>query len=426
MNSKLLKASAAILSAVMMLSAAGCGASDADPVSVQSVAMITGTGSVGLNDRYAGVVVSGSTEEINLDETMTLEEIYVEAGQNVTEGDVLFKYDNEALLLNLEQKKLELEGMKNSVEANKKQITELEKERAGASDKLPYSIEISSIQADIMETEYNIGTKEKEIARLEAMSVDTEVKANLTGHVTAINRDGGTDNYGNPLPFMTIVETGNLRIKGTINELNRGDLTPGMSVIIRSRTDSAITWSGVVDYVDWDNQIQSNNNYYYDGMGDEMTSSSKYPFYVVLDNYDDLIMGQHVYIEPGDASAQTGTGLCLPAYFINDAETDPWVWAANGKDKLEKRNVALGEYDPAMDTYVIESGITSDDYIAFPDETLTAGAPVVKYDDSMFASDDYYGGEEDFYGDEGQFDGGEENFYGEDDAVFEAEPEIGG
>ena len=111
---------------------------------------------------------------------------------------------------------------------------------------------------------------------------------------------------------------------------------------------------------------------------------------------------------------------------INDIETEPWVWAANSKDKLEKRKVALGEYDPAMDTYVIESGITSDDYIAFPDETLTAGAPVVKYDDSMFASDDYYGGEEDFYGDEGQLDGGEENFYGEDDAVFEAEPEIGG
>ena len=426
MNSKFLKVSAAVLSAVMMLSAAGCGAADAEPVSVQSVAMITGTGSVGLNDRYAGVVVSGSTEEIQRDDTMTVEEIFVEVGQDVSAGDVLFKYDNDALLLSLEQSKLELEGMKNSVEANKKQIAELEKERAGASDKLPYSIEISSIQADIMETEYNIGTKEKEIARLEAMSVDTEVKASLTGHVTAINRDGGTDNYGNPLPFMTIVETGNLRIKGTINELNRGDLTPGMSVIIRSRTDSAITWSGVVDYVDWDNQIQSNNDYYYDGMGDEMTSSSKYPFYVVLDNYDDLIMGQHVYIEPGDANAQTGTGLCLPAYFINDIETDPWVWAANGKDKLEKRKVALGEYDPAMDTYVIESGITSDDYIAFPDETLTAGAPVVKYDDSMFASDDYYGGEEDFFGDEGQFDGGEENFYGEDDAVFEAEPEIGG
>ena len=426
MNSKFLKVSAAVLSAVMMLSAAGCGAADAEPVSVQSVAMITGTGSVGLNDRYAGVVVSGSTEEIQRDDTMTVEEIFVEVGQDVSAGDVLFKYDNDALLLSLEQSKLELEGMKNSVEANKKQIAELEKERAGASDKLPYSIEISSIQADIMETEYNIGTKEKEIARLEAMSVDTEVKASLTGHVTAINRDGGTDNYGNPLPFMTIVETGNLRIKGTINELNRGDLTPGMSVIIRSRTDSAITWSGVVDYVDWDNQIQSNNDYYYDGMGDEMTSSSKYPFYVALDNYDDLIMGQHVYIEPGDANAQTGTGLCLPAYFINDIETEPWVWAANSKDKLEKRKVALGEYDPAMDTYVIESGITSDDYIAFPDETLTAGAPVVKYDDSMFASDDYYGGEEDFYGDEGQLDGGEENFYGEDDAVFEAEPEIGG
>ena len=387
MKRKIFRIIAFMSSALLLLCAAGCGTTDENTVSVQSVSMITGVGSVGLADRYAGLVVAGSTEEIQVDQSMTVSEIYVEVGQDVVAGEVLFIYDNEALTLTIEQLKLEIEGMKNSVETYKQQIKDLETERSRVPDsqKFQYTLEIQTLEATIRETEYNIGIKEKELARQEAMSGETKVKAGITGRVTAVNKDGGYDNYGNPLPFMTIMETGNLRIKGTINEMNRDDLASGMPVIIRSRTDNSVTWEGYVDYVDWENPLQDESYYY--GYTDEMTSSSKYPFYIVLTSYDGLFMGQHVYIEPGETGEEKPEGVWLPSYFIADVETSPWVWAANSRDKLEKRNVTLGEYDPMTDTYFVESGLDADDYIAFPDDTLTEGMPVTKYDEDMFATD---------------------------------------
>lgn len=389
MKMKLSRIVAVVLSLTLILCAGGCDAGDEASVSVQSVSMITGMGSVGLADRYAGLVVAGSTEEIFMDESMTLGEIHVEVGQDVVAGELLFTYDNEALLLTVEQLKLEIEGMKNSIETYKSQIANLETERSRVPDsqKFQYTLEIQSLEATIKETEYNIGIKEKELAHHEAMTGETQVKAGITGKVTAVNKDGGYDNYGNPLPFITIMETGNLRVKGNINEMNRDDLTAGMPVIIRSRTDGDVTWEGYVDYVDWENQIQDDSYYYY-GYTDEMTSSSKYPFYITLTSYDGLFMGQHVYIEPGETGDEKAEGVWLPSYFISDIETSPWVWAANSRDKLEKRGVTLGEYDPMTDTYFIENGLTAEDYLAFPDDTLTEGMSVEKYDEDMFASEE--------------------------------------
>ena len=40
--------------------------------------------------------------------------------------------------------------------------------------------------------------------------------------------------------------------------------------------------------------------------------------------------------------------------------------ADNGKGKLEKRTVELGEYDEGMDMYEIKSGLALDDMIAWP------------------------------------------------------------
>ena len=42
-------------------------------------------------------------------------------------------------------------------------------------------------------------------------------------------------------------------------------------------------------------------------------------------------------------------------------------WADNGKGKLEKRTVELGEYDEGMDLYEITSGLELTDSIAWPD-----------------------------------------------------------
>jgi HlyD family secretion protein len=218
---------------------------------------------------------------------------------------------------------------------------------------------------------------------------------------------------------MVITETGSLRIKGTINELNRDSIMEGTSVTIRSRTDSSVVWNGVVDSIDWDTQISDNNNYYY-GSSDEMSTSSKYPFYVTLDSTEGLFLGQHVYIEP-TVFSNSGGELWLPAYYINDADSSAWVWADNGRGKLEKRAVVLGEYDDETDEYVIQSGLTVDDSIAFPDDSFEAGMSVELVEDlspDSSYSDDYYYGEDDYtyddYSDDEDYSGDDSYSYDDD------------
>ena len=377
------------LAAVMLLSTlAGCGANAEGEASVQSVSMICGLSSTGLVDRFAGMVTSQNETQVKKDDTATVDTILVKVDQEVKEGDALFTYDMSQAQLDLEKAQLELDNLKNELESKKQEKAQLEKDKDAASsdDQMQYTLEIRQVNTDILQKEYDISVKAKDIEKLQNTVKNVTVTSPVTGRVKSINEKGGTDQTGNPLPFMTIVETSGFRGKGYVNENNAGTLTEGTAVVIRSRVSDQ-TWKGTISMIDWANAQQSNQNSYYDGgSSDDTSSSSKYPFYVELENSDGLLLGQHVYIEPdyGQDAEQDANTLKLPAYYINDADSSPWVWAQNSKGKLEKRSLTLGDYDAEMDAYVVTDGLTADDYIAFPDESLKAGMTCVTYDESTF------------------------------------------
>lgn len=103
---------AILLGACLLLGVmTGCGGNAEDAVTVQKVSDITSQGSVGLVNRYAGIVVSGETATVKKGDKKVLE-TYVKEGDFVTEGDVLFCYDNEAMELQLSKLLLELEAMR--------------------------------------------------------------------------------------------------------------------------------------------------------------------------------------------------------------------------------------------------------------------------------------------------------------------------
>lgn len=366
----------------------GSGTTEGEAVAVQSVALLAGL-DTGLQNRYSGMVVSQDTQEIKRDEEQTVKEIFVEEGQAVTAGQPLFTYDTEQMSLAIDQARLELQKLENSIGTYESQITALEKERknAASSDKLSYTIEIQTLEADIKQTEYTITTKKLEIERQEKSLENAEVQAKIDGVVQQINEDNTYDNYGNLLPFLTIMQVGNFRIKGTINEMNASALPVGSPVIIRSRIDSSQTWTGMIESVDWENPVNDQNNGYvvYDGSSsDSMTSSTKYPFYITLDNGEGLMMGQHVYIELDQGQTDRKEGLWISSYYIVQDGDKAYVWAANDKDRLEKRSITLGEWDEELDEYQILEGLAASDYIAIPSDTLKEGLAVTKYDDASF------------------------------------------
>ena len=115
---------AAVLCAVLALSA--CGEQE-QAVYVQSVAELAGLGGIAPGDRFAGMVVSENVAQIQKDPDMTVEELLVREGDDVTEGQPLFSYDMEELQLTLDKQKLELEQLLASIESYKEQIEQLTK-----------------------------------------------------------------------------------------------------------------------------------------------------------------------------------------------------------------------------------------------------------------------------------------------------------
>ena len=365
----------------------GCGGNAEDAVTVQKVSDITSQGAVGLVNRYAGLVVSGETATVKKGDKKVLE-TYVQEGDFVTEGDVLFCYDNEAMELQLSKLLLELEGYENTISNAEEDIPNLERQRdaAPAAQQLTYSLQIQELQANVREATYNKGLKEREIENLQEALEDTDVRAPISGRVMSVKDSDDTSGYGDTGSsdaYITIMDMTTYQVKGTINELNVGTLSEGMNVLVRSRLDESVTWSGVLESIDWETKVQDNNNrYYYGGATDEMTSSSKYPFYVKLNDVTGLILGQHVYIEPDYGQQEVREGLWLPEYYIVDADSSPYVWAANGRDRLEKRSVSLGDYDAERGEYQILSGLKESDYIAFPMDGLSAGMHTQVYEDN--------------------------------------------
>lgn len=370
---------------ILLCAVSGCGSATEESAYVQSVSAICGMGAVGMTNTFAGVVSPQNETKIQKSGEETVAELFVKTGEAVQKDQVLFTYDTDQVQMNLEKGRLELEQLKNTISAKQKEKANLEQEKRSASQdqQLRYTLQIQEADAAIMENQYNVSVKEKEIEKLEATLNSLEVKSPVDGVVQSINEGNDTDGSGNPKPYMTIVETGAYRIKGYVNEMNAASISEGMAVTIHSRTDDSI-WRGVVERLNLDSPVkQENSGYNYaSASSDDTTNSSKYAFYVTLDDAEGLMMGQHVYMQMGESLAGTSGGeIQLPSYYLNDKDDSPWVWAQNKKGKLEKRKVELGEYSEDRDTYLITDGLDATDYIAFPEDTLKEGMTCTQYED---------------------------------------------
>lgn len=372
------KAAAWVLAGCMLLGLSACSVKE-NQVFVQKVADLAQMGGIAPTDRFSGLVVSESVTEIQRDKDKVVDTLYVREGDDVTQGQELFSYDTDQLQLTLEKQKLELEQLASSIENYGIQIAQLEKdrERANSGDKLKYTLQIQTNQIDLKEAELKLKTKQSEVQKSEHLLANALVTSPVDGRVTSISEDE-TDEYGKPKAYITIQQSGSYRVKGTLNEMQRGSIMEGTRLRMESRLDPTQYWMGTVTLVDYENPTQGNNNGYYISSGsDEMSSSSRYPFYVELDSSDGLLLGQHLYLSVVSEEEVSLEGVTLGSAFICfDEEGNSYVWAESSQGKLEKRTVELGEYDMARDVYEILSGLAETDYVAFPDEELCVeGAP---------------------------------------------------
>lgn len=360
----------------------GSSSSDGLTAYVDSVSMITGLGSgSGLMNRYSGVVEPQETLQINRNQERKIKELYVKVGDKVEEGTELFAYDTDEISLNLSQAELELERLSASITSLKEQVKLLNSQKASVSteEKLEYTSQILNTENELKRAEYDVKSKQVEIDQLKSSLENSVVKSTVAGIVKSIS-ENGMDMYGQSEAYITLLSTKDYRIKGKVSEQNVWLLQTEQPVIIRSRVDETQTWNGVITSVDLENTESSNNNTSYYGESSE--SATTYPFYIELESAAGLILGQHVYIELDNGQDEVKDGVWLYDYYLVHEDDKAYVWVATDKNKLEKREVQLGEFDEEWMRYEIVDGLTMEDYIAFPDERLIEGMPCERLEGS--------------------------------------------
>ena len=262
---------------------------------VDTVESLTGqNASLGMVNRFSGVVEPQGLWSVSKNNDVDVKEIYVEVGDEVSEGDPLFEYDTLKYEEDLNQGEIELERLQNEYESTQETIAQLEKEKkqASSSEQANYTIQIKEQNLSLKDKELDIAMKEAEIAKLEENIDNAVVTSAIDGVVKTIN-ENGSDSDDNS--FITVMKTGTFRVKGTVNEQNVGELTTDARVIVHSRVNDR-TWKGQITKIDTENAVSNENNGIFGSSGGG-NKSTKYPFYVELDSSEGLIMGQHVYVE---------------------------------------------------------------------------------------------------------------------------------
>ena len=285
-----------ILAGLLVLSLAACQSNKGGEAQTDNYDP-EGIGSYNL---YSGMVTTAGETKIEKNDSYIIDEIKVEVGDSVKKGDVLFTYDVSQVGLDIEKAELELEQLNNTYANLESTKAQLQKEKANASEdmQLEYALEIKETEAEMLETSYSIKMKQQSLEQLKTVFQNGSEKSPVSGKVKSINTD--PNNYDQP--FMVISESDNLVVMGYVNETNIYEISVGMEVTILSRVDDK-SWTGTITKIDTESPQQNTNEGYY---GPEeaggMSTSSKYPFYVELTSSEGLMLGQHVYIGPNQAS----------------------------------------------------------------------------------------------------------------------------
>ena len=349
-------------------------------VYVQSVSVITGVGPAGQRNRYSGVVEAKNVVKLDPDKDLTVKECFVAAGDKVVKGQRLFSYDVESMQIAFEQLQLDILGLENGIQTGEAKVESLKKKLATVKEFKKYEIQmdIQTEEREVRKKKYELSGKTKQAEDMEEALKNTVVYSPVTGTVRSVKTgdSSGQDYYSyggstEDTAYITIVAGNDYCVKGTVSEQTIHTLQEGMDVRILSRVDDSI-WPGRIYKINTEETKQNGSRYYYydSGSGEQ---ASKYDFFVELDNNEGLLMGQHVYIELGSGADQESDALLLPLYYVVENEGQPFVYAADGENRIEKRTVTLGDQDEENGTVAILDGLSYLDRIAFPDETVQVG-----------------------------------------------------
>lgn len=166
-------------------------------------------------------------------------------------------------------------------------------------------------------------------------------------------------------PFLVVTGAEQYYVTGVLSEGLLGSVQPGDTVTVNSWENGMTYTAQVVSISDY--PLEDGANYYY-GTGNP--NSSSYEFVAVLGAENDtstLRNGMYVDLT---LSVQEGVeadgGLYLDKAYLREDKGGSYVMKVSRENRLEKAYVSTGKTIYSGSYVEIRSGLTTEDYIAFP------------------------------------------------------------
>ncbi|WP_368505021.1 efflux RND transporter periplasmic adaptor subunit [Alkalihalophilus sp. As8PL] len=321
----------------------------------------------------------------------TIEEVFVQEGELIEEGTELFVYEPlDDSTLELEQLKMQLDMSYLQINQSDKKKKKLEKSLKEAQDEEEKELiqeELDQLQFDLRMSNLEAGQLQKQIANLEEEAGSTAVVSKSKGIVQSVNQDviDGASLEQSPGAFIQIVSTGSYLIKSQINEFLLDSIEVDQKVKITKKVGGEEEWIGTIMEVGKLPVGDDQNDQMMDYYGESNPQSSNYPFTVLIEDHEGLEIGFHVNVEPisEEVGNQAPNVVRVMHDFVVFDEDIPYVWLVNEEEEATKQVVETGAEFEEDYTIEIVSGVTLEDYLVYPDESVTEGKKVAIYHDSF-------------------------------------------
>jgi hypothetical protein len=243
--------------------------------------------------------------------------------------------------------------------------------------------ELAQMIADQEQTvrglELDIRQSKLSYEKLKQEAENNTVYAEFDGTVTMVAED--PENLDLIDPMMEVSAGGCYTVTAVLGEFDLDGVSVGQTVDVNVYGDSYISCQGVITWISEYPTTDSDSYYYYYSGGN--SNISTYPFTVQIDGGENLNEGD--YAEIYYSTQEEESGLYLENEFIRSENGKSYVYV-EVDGKLEKRYVSTGT--SLWGSYTeIRSGLTMEDYVAFPYGTgVKDGVKAVEADISEFYS----------------------------------------
>ncbi len=211
--------------------------------------------------------------------------------------------------------------------------------------------EIKSLELEIRESELNL-------KKLQEEADNDTVYSNLDGTVVQLNDPDAIDTTQEPL--VKVSADGSYTVTAALGEMDIGNVSVGQQVDVYIYGNNVVTTTGVI--IEISEYPTTDVSYYYNGGN---TNISYYPFAVEIDGSENLEEWAYAEIYYNWETEVDSDSIYVDNSFVRSENGKSYVYLYQEDGTLKKQYVSTGK--DLWGSYTeIKSGLTIDDYIAFP------------------------------------------------------------